>query len=415
MIEEIMRESALSRTNTRLVNMAAPEVSWIWRATPAMVAAMGAMALFYAAGINVVNLGISLFLLVAALILGHVGAARVDARVKSTIDSMKKHMAEQQQELDARQQEQLEHLFVTVLPIWARQVETSRVQTEDAIIALTRRFSALKARLGAAMTASLSAGGEQSSVATVLGDSRNELNGIVTSLKSSMQVKSSMMSEIARLAQFTDELKKMAADVANIAEQTNLLALNAAIEAARAGPAGRGFAVVADEVRKLSNMSGETGKHISEKVGVISAAMVSTVQIAEKYAKQDEEMVERSEAVIHKVLEEFSSAAAGLADSSSILQEESNGIRSEIADMLVSLQFQDRVSQIMTQISDGIHKLHQELIDLQQKRAGGQELSAIDTAAWLAALEKSYTTDEQRLTHHGSAYTPDQSTEMTFF
>jgi len=38
----------------------------------------------------------------------------------------------------------------------------------------------------------------------------------------------SLLEEVTRLVTFTDELRKMAADVANIAEQTNLLALNAA-------------------------------------------------------------------------------------------------------------------------------------------------------------------------------------------
>ena len=72
----------------------------------------------------------------------------------------------------------------------------------------------------------------------------------------------------------------MKADVASIAWQTNLLALNAAIEAARAGEAGRGFAVVATEVRMLSNRSADAGKHISQQVSQISAAIGATCQAA---------------------------------------------------------------------------------------------------------------------------------------
>ncbi len=32
---------------------------------------------------------------------------------------------------------------LSLLPIWSRQIETSRKQTEDAIVALTTRFSAI--------------------------------------------------------------------------------------------------------------------------------------------------------------------------------------------------------------------------------------------------------------------------------
>ena len=43
---------------------------------------------------------------------------------------------------------------VTLLPIWSRQIETSRQQTEDAIVALTARFSAIVQRIDAALSAS---------------------------------------------------------------------------------------------------------------------------------------------------------------------------------------------------------------------------------------------------------------------
>ena len=110
--------------------------------------------------------------------------------------------------------------------------------------------------------------------------SQDDLNAIIASLRSALEEKEALLKSVFELSAFTDELQKMAEDVGNIAGQTNLLALNAAIEAARAGEAGRGFAVVADEVRKLSNMSGETGKKISEKVGAVNQAIAATLVTA---------------------------------------------------------------------------------------------------------------------------------------
>ena len=61
--------------------------------------------------------------------------------------------------------------------------------------------------------------------------------------------------QVRRMANYSEEIRKVTSLITDIAEQTNLLALNAAIEAARAGEHGKGFAVVAEEVRKLAEQS----------------------------------------------------------------------------------------------------------------------------------------------------------------
>lgn len=310
----------------------------------------------------------------------------------------------------------LDAVCARVLPIWAMQVESGRAQTEDAVTALAARFSGLVEKLGDAVLASQSAGGSegregQAGLVGLLEASQRDLGSIIDSLRESTRSKQSLLQEIDQLALFMSELKEMAAEVGSIAMQTNLLALNAAIEAARAGEAGRGFAVVAGEVRKLSTMSAETGKRISQGAEQINAAIAATVAASEQSVARDTDAVTHSEAVIGQVVERFHGAASRLTDSSRILNEASVGIRDEISDVLVSLQFQDRVSQILSHVRDDIHKLEMHAND----RLSG-EFAPIDTEAWLEELSQTYTTTEQRQMHGGAASTPSAaSSEITFF
>ncbi|WP_419737563.1 MULTISPECIES: methyl-accepting chemotaxis protein [Pseudomonas] len=221
-----------------------------------------------------------------------------------------------------------------------------------------------------------------------------------------------MLGQVRGLTAYTGELRTMAADVAAIAAQTNLLALNAAIEAARAGEAGRGFAVVADAVRNLSSKSSETGQQMSAKVDIINNAITQLVEAASSSADQDSHSVGESEQSIQLVLERFQNITGRLADSADLLKQESYGIRDELTDVLVNLQFQDRVSQILSHVRDNISALHDHL---QQVSQAPERAEAIDVRQWLASMESTYATDEQRRTHHGAVATQQTSQDITFF
>jgi methyl-accepting chemotaxis protein len=315
----------------------------------------------------------------------------------------------------------LESLCVGVLPIWSSQIEMARSQTEDGINNLSMRFANLSQRLASAVAASegsASGHGAAKGVVDLLNDSQNELNVILTSLRTSLKEKEDLLMEIHGLSSFTEALKQMAKDVGAIAQQTNLLAINAAIEAARAGEVGRGFAVVAAEVRMLSKQSGETGKKIADTVETVNKAIANTLQVSNQYAEQDAKMVAHSEKVIDTVLGEFSSTAHNLNESGNVLRQESQLIQGEISEVLVALQFQDRVSQVLGHVRADQDKLSQTLAQGEQQLATGQAVSAIDTDAWLDALASTYTTQEQYTMHSGGAgqtATPDTSTDITFF
>lgn len=303
-------------------------------------------------------------------------------------------------------------------PVWTGHIESSMTQMESAVSLLAERFSGIVDKLDQAVRASSSATDSvedrDSGLVAVFASSEKELGSVIASLKSAMASKAVMLEKIQGLEQFIVELKDMAAEVATIAAQTNLLALNAAIEASRAGEMGRGFAVVAKEVRMLSNMSGETGRRITEKVGLINEAIATTCQAAQDSMRQEQSSMSSSEAAIGAVLNDFRNVTDALVHSSSLLKNESIGIKSEVGEALVQLQFQDRVSQIMSHVKNNIERLPD---FLQQNRRQFEEegaLQPLDSKALLAELEKTYAMEEERALRGGKA-AQAQDSEVTFF
>lgn len=306
-----------------------------------------------------------------------------------------------------------------VVPVWTGHIEASRSQMESAVSSLAERFSGIVDKLDHAVMASSAATqsieDRDSGLVAVFAASEKELGSVVASLESAVSSKAAMLEKIQSLEQFIHELQEMAADVAGIAAQTNLLALNAAIEAARAGEMGRGFAVVAKEVRMLSNRSGEAGKRISEKVGLISAAIIATCQAAEESMQQENISMRASEAVINTVLTDFRGVTDALVHSSILLKDESIGIKSEVGEALVQLQFQDRVSQIMTHVKHNIELLPDFLEQNYRQFEQGHVLQPLDSMRLLADLEKTYAMAEERAIHSGSRAAEKQYDEITFF
>jgi methyl-accepting chemotaxis protein len=315
--------------------------------------------------------------------------------------------------------EGLEQLCGQVLPIWSRQIDTARGQTETAMSDLSVRFSEIHEHLGSALgmyrQSADSDGGNK--VVAMLANGQQDLTHMLASLRTGLLAKEAMLDRIREVAKFSDELKSMAGSVSSIANQTNLLALNAAIEAARAGEAGRGFAVVADEVRKLSTMSNDTGKQISSRVDAVGKAIQEAVQMAEHFSVEDAQTMQNSEQLIGNVLKLFRDAVENLGQAASQFQHEGMAVRESVGNVIVSLQFQDRVSQIMRQTLDNIARLEATLADHAQCQARGQPVAPIDVQAWLDDLARTYTTLEEAENHQGGngRATTSSSTEITFF
>lgn len=320
------------------------------------------------------------------------------------------------------QLENLSKVITQIVEVSNRQIETSRVQTEEAITTMSGRFTSLVGRLNYAVEAANLANAElpaeDGSTSTLLDnvfiDSRKQLLGVITTLAEALDNRKSSFEHLKALADDTAILTSMAAGVEKIASQTNLLALNAAIEAARAGEVGRGFAVVADEVRSLSIESGETGRKISETIKHFTSQVENTMAQATVAMEKEMTLEEEGSSTIKTVLESLSWMTKGLSESSEILKTESVEIIKEVNEIIMSLQFQDRTSQILIHVTDGLNELPK-LLNEQMHMVSLGEIHEINVEQILSTLKLNYTTAEEVSLHHGEDVESAAVSEVELF
>jgi methyl-accepting chemotaxis protein len=290
------------------------------------------------------------------------------------------------QELASMSMQELSVLLQNVMPAWQHHVETVGNQTETAVTQLSSSFAKVIDQFDLAGIGGARASGstEASNTIGLLDLCERELQPVVLSLTNVIEGKDALLINIRNLAKETLELQEMAADVRSIAAQTNLLALNAAIEAARAGESGRGFAVVASEVRMLSQRSAETGTRIGQRVGQIAGIMNATMAGAEESAVQDKYAVSLSGELVEHVLNHVRKMGAA-AES---MRSHGMVVRTEVETLLVALQFQDRVSQILSGLGKNMMLMRETL-----EQVDTQALP--DPGEWLDALNRSSRMNDQ--------------------
>jgi methyl-accepting chemotaxis protein len=300
-------------------------------------------------------------------------------------------------------------VYAEALPIWEKQIESARRQTEEGVVALIARFEGIVNRLDKALGAGGTAGGTKG-IASDAEEGERHLAEVIQALKLIQESRDALAKDIRALVSHTEELRKMSSDVESIAFQTNMLALNAAIEAAHAGAAGKGFAVVAHEVRALSEAARSTGKRITNTVGLISSALVEIGTKNERVSSRDQQSVTDSQEHIRTVLSRFKERTTELAAAAQQSQRASESIKSEVCGSLVQLQFQDRVGQILQHIVSSMQRA-QELPE-----SAGSEVSAREQVQQhLESMMRSYTTDEQRRLHRGLGDQSVAPQDVTFF
>ena len=296
--------------------------------------------------------------------------------------------------------------------LWAQHIQSAQAQMREATSQLIEGFVSILSQLDQ-ITLPATPGSAGASAfdqrADLLGECERELRTLVQSFSAFVASRDQMLTTVRSLNQVSSGLRDMAEDVAGLARQTNLLSLNAAIEAARAGPAGRGFAVVAAEVRRLSSASGDTGKRIGDQVNAFSEQVSQTLAQATERVRCDQSLLGQSEQTITSVIQRVDTTVDELNARGAELAARSEAVRSQIEQLMVAFQFQDRVHQILDQITQSMGSTSARLRDAAVTGC------LPESDEWSALLNAGYSTAEQKDLTLAPATAGRASASATFF
>ena len=297
------------------------------------------------------------------------------------------------------------------LNVLAQQVEAARQQMDSAVLDLSRRFSGMYASLESTVRAASSDAHGAQSISASFEASRAELHQVVENLGAAFRRRDEAVRQVQAVTGHASALLGMVERVAQLAAKTDLLALNATIEASRAGVHGRGFSVVAEEVRKLSHQSRQTSKDMSERVDAITSEIRAMAESSARSGAEERQVFESTENSLTGVLRNLQEQAQSQEAMTDVLRREGASVRQEIGQVMVALQFGDRVSQILAHASDSLRKLNEELGALRDDPSRSP-----DQAGFMQRVAQGYTTEEQRRNHAGeTAQADDDGGDITFF
>ena len=288
----------------------------------------------------------------------------------------------------------LNELCETAFPVWSKQINSTTEMLEMEITEISLAISAMAEEITTAMTLCADV------VAEIVDrtedrrdglDVREKMQAVADALQTTVETRGTLLDDVKMLGPLTSGLETMANDVMEISTQTKLLALNATIEAARAGEAGQGFGVVASEVRSLAMRSAEIAEAMVNSSEDIQEKIRHTQMSADETAEVEGKLVETSNQHMSSILDVHDTTMRNLLTALSQIQSIDMKYKQSVSDAIIALQFQDRVGQILHNVSQSCDGGLAVLVESIENNT-----RAIDFEPWLQQMHARFTTAEER-------------------
>lgn len=228
-------------------------------------------------------------------------------------------------------------------------------------------------------------------------------------------VLSELLTQVRQTSQSTQQMAEMLSDIENdlqdvetcmaqieyIANRSRMVSLNGQIEAARAQEHGAGFAVVASETGDLARNVSETSKEIREVVDRMGESLRKTSEQTRQLVAADQEATAACEERVQSMLSNLADYQHSLESNLASTKSSSDQLANAITHSVITLQFQDAVSQRMKHVTDTMSEIRNSFggyVDREPLGAAKRR-----NEEWVRKLESTYCVDDEHLVLSGKS------------
>lgn len=297
-----------------------------------------------------------------------------------------------------------------VVPVWRRQLEMARAATEVGFESMIETFARLSQGLSevADRAEKLSPAQDAGATDQLLNNRPEVIETLLAPVSKVLAQHQKVADQLSESSHALAGLAQMAKDMKGFARHTRMVAMNASIEANRIShERGGGFDAVAKEVRTLGARCDELSEQIHAHVASLNQKIKPLRRDAELQDSSEQEMQLELRTSARLAMESLVGDIGRNMTSSRELREASSKVRDDLDHVLMGFQSGDRVSQMMAILAKDMERLA-------DWNAGPAQAKMADATEWLAALDRSYTMEEQRTQHHGNVQI-DRGTTVDYF
>ncbi|WP_310460140.1 hypothetical protein [Sphaerotilus sp.] len=260
-------------------------------------------------------------------------------------------------------------MVAEVVPVWQRHVEASRLAVESGIGDLLESFSRLCDGVMAASQRPPGAASDDTLPAGLSVTSERQ-DHVLTQLLDAVDITHQRREQL--LAQLAESLVQLDAIEADL----------------------RG--ALPEDARPLQRLD-----DTRSALALLSQQVAADTR--SDHARQDRALAQARQSLVELAVERAAPEIAACA-----LQSLSARIEKDLERVLLGMQFQDRLNQTLTNVAHDMQRFTEWM-------RRNEHASHADAMRWLAELERSYTTQEQRARHNGLPDAPSQGGSVEFF